>query len=210
MSRREARRYRAGMDPRELRDELLVLSPPGDHDVDAITAACQDPEIAAWVTVPAPYERSDAEGFLRELVAPGWASGRELTWAVRAARPADADHRLLGMIGLHGVAEGSAEIGFWTAPWARRRGVTSRAVSLVLDHAFAADGLGLERVLWTAFVGNWPSRRVAWRAGFRFEGTIRLHGVQRGVRRDSWVATILAGDPRVPAEPWPLAEVGEA
>ena len=60
------------------------------------------------------------------------------------------------------------------------------------------------RVSWAAFVGNWPSRRVAWRAGFRVEGTIRLHLVQReGIRRDAWVGTLLRGDPREPNEPWP-------
>ncbi len=143
----------------------MLLRPPTLDDVDAITEACQDPEI---------------------------------TWAIRDA----AEGRLLGMIGLHGVADGSAEIGYWVAPWARRKGHLQRAIALVLDHAFG-DGLGLLRVSWLAYVGNWPSRRAAWRAGFRVEGTIRLHAVQRGVRRESWVATILRDDPRRPNEPWP-------
>lgn len=189
------------MDRTTLHDDRLLLSPPIGADVDAITEACQDPDIAEWVTVPSPYTRADAEGFLAHLVEPGWESGRELTWAIREGdRPTD---RLLGMVGLHGVGDGSAELGYWGAPWSRRSGVVQRAVGLVLDHAFAPAGPGLERVLWTAFVGNWPSRRIAWRAGFRVEGTIRLHGVQRGRRRDSWVGTILRGDERRPAEPWP-------
>ncbi len=184
-----------------LRDEHLLLTPPTDRDVDDITAACQDPEIAAWVTVPSPYGRSDAEFFVAHVVGPGWESGTDLVWAVRDAT--GTSDRLLGMIGLHGLADGSAEIGFWIAPWARGRGVVGRAVDLVLDHAFAPDGLDLVRVLWTAFVGNWPSRRIAWRAGFRVEGAVRLHGVQRDVRRDAWLATLLRDDPRTPAEPWP-------
>ncbi|MBX9246107.1 GNAT family N-acetyltransferase [Actinotalea ferrariae] len=189
------------MEPLDLRDDRLLLSPPTEADLDDITEACQDPQIAAWVTIPAPYARSDGEGFLRQAVVPGWASGSSLTWAVREAD--DDDGRLLAMIGLDGIGDGSAELGFWVAPWARRRGVMTRATALVLQHAFAPDGLGLERVLWQAYVGNWPSRRVAWRAGFRVEGTVRLHGVQRGVRRDMWVGTLLRGDPREPVEPWP-------
>ena len=107
------------------------------------------------------------------------------------------------MIGLHEITAGSAEIGYWVAPWARGRGVVARATGLVLDHAFAADGLALDRVFWLALVGNWPSRRVAWRAGFRVEGTVRGHALARGRRYDPWLGTLLREDPRRPAEPWP-------
>lgn len=183
-----------------LTDGEVVLRPPGDDDVDAITAACQDPEIEQWVSTPVPYERSHAQWFLDRVVRPGWESGSDLVWSVRDG----ATDRLLGMIGLHGIAEGSAEVGYWMAPWARGAGAMSRAVALVLDHAFDPDGLDLARVAWAAYVGNWPSRRVAWRAGFRVEGAIRGHAVQReGVRRDAWVGTLLRDDPRRPNEPWP-------
>ncbi|MCL3861919.1 GNAT family N-acetyltransferase [Actinotalea sp. K2] len=191
------------MDPVVLTDETVLLSAPTAPDLDDITLACQDPQIAAWVTVPSPYTRADAEDFLQHVVRPGWEQGTDLTWVVRLAPTTGRASRLLGMVGLHGVADGSAEIGFWTAPWARGRGVVRRAQDLVLDHAFDPHGLDLVRVTWSAFVGNWPSRRVAWSAGFRVEGTVRLHGVQRGVRRDSWLATLLRDDPREPAEPWP-------
>lgn len=176
----------------------LVLTPPGHDDVAAITEACQDPEVAAWTTVPRPYREQDARGFVEHWVAGGWASGRSLTWAIRPA----GEQRLAGLVGLDGVADGAAEIGYWAAPWGR--GHMTRAVAQVLDAAFDPDGLGLLRVVWCAYVGNWPSRRVAWRVGFRLEGTQRLGGVQRGARRDHWVASLLATDPRGrPAEPWP-------
>ena len=184
----------------ELSDGVVLLHPPTVDDIDTITTACQDPEISAWVSVPDPYRREHAEGFISQLVDPGWASGAELIWAIR-----DADSlRFLGMIGLHGVAHRSADIGYWVAPSARRRGYLQRAVDLVLDHGFAPGGLDLLRVGWEAYLGNWPSRRVAWRAGFRIEGTVRLHAVQReGLRRDAWLGTLLRGDPREPNEAWP-------
>ena len=182
-----------------LTDDVVLLRPPDARDVDAITQACQDPEVAAWVTTPWPYLREHAESFVERVVAPGWDSGTDLVWSIRDVP----DDRFLGMIGLHGIAAGSAEIGYWMAPWGRGRGLMARSVALVLDHAFDADGLGLARVSWSAFVGNWPSRRLAWRAGFRLEGTIRQHVVQRdGIRRDAWVATLLRDDPREPCEPW--------
>ena len=188
------------MDSHDLHAPGLHLTPPRPADLDDITRACQDPEIAEWVTLPSPYVREDAERFLADVVEPGWQDGTELTWAVRRQGSLEP---LLGMIGLHHIAEGSAEVGFWVAPWARRQGSLSAALQAVLDHAFSPHGMALQRVLWQAFVGNWPSRRAAWRAGFRVEGTIRLETVQRGVRRDSWVGTILPDDPRRPNEPWP-------
>ncbi|KGM14830.1 hypothetical protein N867_15110, partial [Actinotalea fermentans ATCC 43279 = JCM 9966 = DSM 3133] len=182
-----------------LTDGVVLLEPPTESDVDAITRACQDPEIARWVPVPQPYAEEHARGFLVNVVRPGWESGGELTWGVR-----EPDGTLLGMIGLHRIEHRTAEIGFWLAPWARHRGVMSRAVALVLGEALDEGGLDLARVTWRAVVGNWPSRRVAWRAGFRVEGTLRAELVLRdGVRRDAWVGTLLRGDPRSPNEPWP-------
>lgn len=184
----------------QLTDGVVLLRPPDDNDVDAITAACQDPEIEAWVSTPVPYERHHGQWFIDHVVGPGWESGSDLVWSVREP----GTDRLLGMIGLHGIAAGSAEIGYWAAPLARGAGSMGRAVALVVDHAFDPDGLGLGRISWVAYVGNWPSRRVAWRAGFRVEGTVRGHAVQReGVRRDAWVGTLLRDDPREPNEPWP-------
>ncbi|MDT7719059.1 MAG: hypothetical protein QOE94_70 [Mycobacterium sp.] len=43
---------------------------------------------------------------------------------------------------------------------------------------------GIEVVYWRAQVGNWASRRVAGRCGFRMEGTVRGLLEQRGERRD--------------------------
>lgn len=182
-----------------LTDGTVLLEPPTDADVEPITRACQDREIAQWVPVPQPYGPEHARAFLDNVVRLGWETGVELTWSIR-----EPDGGLLGMVGLHHIGLGTAELGFWLAPWARHRGVMTRAVALVLDEAFSCDGLDLQRVSWRAVVGNWPSRRVAWRAGFRVEGTLRSELAHRaGVRRDAWVGTLLRDDPREPHEPWP-------
>jgi RimJ/RimL family protein N-acetyltransferase len=187
-----------GMDPYELRDSGVVLSPAVAADADAVTEACQDPQVQAWTTVPSPYVRGDAEDFLERVVPMGWATGAAATWTVREAD----DGPLLGMMGLTGIADGSTEVGFWTAPAGRGRGLTTVALRTVARHALDPDGLHLERVVWRAYVGNWASRRVAWKAGFRVEGRLRLDGSQRGERRDEWVGTLLRGEPLEPATPW--------
>ncbi|PJJ74378.1 RimJ/RimL family protein N-acetyltransferase [Sediminihabitans luteus] len=191
------------MEPFVLTGDRVRLSVPTPADVDEITRACRTPEIQRWTVVPSPYERADAVRFVDELCTQAWAQDTAYTWAVRD--PGD-EASVLGMVGLHvdpaTPAAPSAEIGYWLAPEARGRGLMSASVALVLDWGFDPEGLGLHRALWHAYVGNWASRRVAWRVGFRVEGTVRAHLVQRGERRDAWVGTLLAGDPREPVEPW--------
>lgn len=195
------------MEPFVLANESVRLSVPTADDVATVAAACQDPDIADWTVVPSPYTRKDAEHFVHRFVPDGWARGTEYTWAIR--EPGDTDGPLLGMVGLHhegnpgAAGERAAEVGFWSVPGARGRGITTEAARLAVDWGFDPEGLGLAVINWTAYVGNWGSRRVAWRLGFRVEGTIRRHAVQRGRRRDAWVGTLLPGDPREPNEEWP-------
>ncbi len=107
------------------------------------------------------------------------------------------------MIGLGKADESAREVGYWPAPEYRSRGMMSRAVTMVCEFGFHADGLALGRIGWHAFAGNHPSAAVARRNGFRYEGMARLGSVQRGIRRDSRQAGRLACDPPDPAEGWP-------
>ncbi|WP_426623189.1 GNAT family N-acetyltransferase [Leifsonia sp. McL0607] len=189
--------------PVQLAGGPLVMSAPDAHDIDRIAELCREPAIAAWTTVPSPYERADAERFVMRTVPDGWAGGRECTWAIRDASTG----ALQGLAGLHDIDDGEAEIGFWLAAEARGRGWMACAVQLVLDFAFAEApaGLALQRVVWHAFAGNAASAAVARRAGFQWEGVARLGVSHRGVRRDEWQAALLAADPREPSSDWPGA-----
>ena len=175
------------MEPFELTDGVVLLRVPGPADVDRVTALCQDPAIHEWTTVPSPYARPDAEGFLTRLVPEGWARGTQWNWSVRQAD----DDLLVGMVGLARGDDGAAELGYWLAPGARGRGLMGRAVALVVATAF--DRLGLDRLTWRAFVGNGPSRRVAERAGFRVAEGWRP-GEHRGAPRDEWHGELLRAD----------------
>src|SRR4051812_517271 len=100
------------MEPVELQTSRLTLRAPTAVDVQAITAACQDPEIPRWTTVPSPYDPRDAEDFVR-LVAERWENGTQTVWT------AYADGVLVASIGLHHISEhatgGDAELGYWVA-----------------------------------------------------------------------------------------------
>ncbi|MGI6877861.1 GNAT family N-acetyltransferase [Microbacterium sp. gxy059] len=179
-------------EPVVLRTPRLILSPPVEGDVDAIFAACQDPAIQHYTTVPSPYAREDAEGFVR-IVAASWRDDSEYVWALRAGG------QLVGMVGLHRIQGGAAELGYWTAPDGRGRGYITEAARAVIEFAFGP--MRLERLEWHAVVGNVGSARVAQKLGFRLEGVRRAglpgHGIGGAEGRvDGWIAGLLADDPR--------------
>ncbi|ASF10246.2 putative acetyltransferase [Nocardia brasiliensis NBRC 14402] len=186
------------MDAQVLTNGTVWLSIPTSEDIDAITECCQHPSIGEWVTIPVPYTRENAKTFIEDIVGPGWA-GKSPTWAVRER----ADGPVVGMIGLGERDESSAEIGYWLAPRVRSRGLMSQSVALVCDYGFRPDRLALQRISWRAFVGNYPSAAVVRRTGFRYEGLSRLGSLQRGRRRDHWLAARLNTDPAGPVADWP-------
>ncbi|GAA3897343.1 GNAT family N-acetyltransferase [Microbacterium invictum] len=184
------------MQPVTLHTERLELSVPTADDVDEIYTACQDPRIQQYTTVPVPYERTHAEGFI-DLAAGWWDAGSETTWAIRH------HGRLVGMIGVHHLGKGDGEIGYWMAPDARGAGILTEAARAVIDWAFAADGLGLARLEWRAVAGNTASARSARALGFRYEGLLRRSLVSHRGHEDGWVAGLLPEDDRIP-QPWPV------
>jgi RimJ/RimL family protein N-acetyltransferase len=155
------------IDPPTLRDGDLVLRPQRPEDLDALTAACQDPEIPRWTLVPSPYTRADAEAF--------HASSRGDARAGRAVNllAVDGDDRLLGSFSVMELdrAPGYGELGYWVAAEARGRGVATRAIRLL--HDWAVSSLGLTELEILPHRDNGPSRRVAERAGYRDTGELR-------------------------------------
>lgn len=74
----------------------------------------------------------------------------------------------------------------------RRRAVATAALAAMTGWGFTA--VGLTRIEWRANAGNTASRRVAEKAGFRFEGTARAALNHRGKRVDAWVGAVLSTD----------------
>ena len=184
------------MDPVELSDDRLLLRLPVPGDVDDITRACQDPELQRWIPVPVPYTRADGEQWVEDTRR-SWAEDRELRWVIVEHRAGAPMSGILGAIGLHARDPTMREVGYWMAPWARGQGIMTDAVRLVCAWGFAELGLG--RIEWWANVGNYASRRVAEKAGFTMEGTVRARLLHRGERVDGWGAGLLPGD--LPAAP---------
>jgi RimJ/RimL family protein N-acetyltransferase len=126
-----------------------------------IAEACTDADILRWTLVPRPYTLAHAEQFVVDR------AGELAAWVI-----ADGDaKRGAGMIGIHHVDEATATavIGYWVAPWARRRGAASAAVGEVVRRAAALGTV--HRVVAHVAETNTASRRVLESAGFTVDPT---------------------------------------
>ena len=149
-----------------VRTARLVLRPHRPDDEDAVLRACQDPGIQRWIgTLPVPYTLADAREFVSRVAPAERAGGTGIPVAV------EADGEFVGSAGVHLRRRVlGPEIGYWIAPWARRRGYAVEASRALAEWAL---GLGAPRVHLFADVDNVASQGVAERAGFTREGVVR-------------------------------------
>ena len=123
-----------------------------------------------------------------------WESDKEWGFVV------EAEGRYAGHVCLRNEGSRRAEIAYGSHPWVRGTGHMEHALRMLLDWGFREKDLAT--VIWLANVGNWASRRLAWKLGFTFEGTLRQWLPHRGELRDAWTGTLLADDPREPRRRW--------
>ena len=176
--------------------ELRLLEPRDAEALYALVDANRG-RLRAWLEwVDSMKTVDDERAFIRASLH-DFADGRAVVCGVWL------DRRLVGTVGLTGVRDrwDYGEVGYWLAPVAEGRGVATRCVSAVLDHAFAdrrpADGspggMGLNRVAVRCNPANARSRRVPERLGFTNEGTLRQVGLTgAGEREDLVVYGLLA------------------
>ncbi|WP_233517766.1 GNAT family N-acetyltransferase [Geodermatophilus marinus] len=159
------------------------------EDADAVLTALRDPVLQLWNGVPA-TTRDDAVDFVRRRA--DWSAGDHASWAVADAGTGV----LLGSVSLHSVdrQQANAQVGYWTVPAARGRGVAPCAVDAACRWAFA--GLSIERVELCHAVDNPASGRVAAKAGFTLEGRLRAsYRYGDGRKHDELIWGRLAADP---------------
>jgi RimJ/RimL family protein N-acetyltransferase len=181
------------MQPVTLTTDRLSLRELRPADTDAVLAACQDPEIPRWTSVPSPYTREHAAEFVGRISPQGWREDTMYNFGV-FTRDTGTLVSSMGLVRLAqlGAPVRQAELGYWTAKEQRGKGYTVEAARAVCHWAF--DSLGVERLEWYAEAGNEGSRAVALRLGFVMEGTQRAKIAQRGTRRDTWTGALLPSD----------------
>ena len=176
------------MEPITLPVGELLLRPWQDGDVPAVWSALQDPALRLW-NDPSSGSPDDVAALLARRR--DWSAGDHASWAV-----VDAADALLGSISLHEIdrVPGGAQVGYWTVPAARGRGVAVHAVDAACRWGFAE--LAIDRVELFHAVENEASGRVAAKAGFTLEGRLRRsYRYGDGVRHDELLWSRLSDDP---------------
>jgi RimJ/RimL family protein N-acetyltransferase len=150
--------------------ERLRLRPFVDADVPRVVENCRDETTRHWLHgLPHPYTDDTARGYLADCV---WqaATGAKASWAV-ADRETDGLLGHVSVMDMLGVNPTGGEVGYWTHPDARGRGIMTEAVRAVVKHAFEPAGLDRVRLVIHAAAGNPASNAVALATGFRHFGT---------------------------------------
>jgi RimJ/RimL family protein N-acetyltransferase len=171
----------------------VVLRPYRLEDADDVAIGCADPLTQRFVPgLPSPYTRADAIRFISTEAPARIAAGDSILAVVDPATDG-----LLGAGGVHQRSEGTAEIGYWTMPSARERGVASAVTRALTGYGFSQ---GIRRLYLRIEPENGPSQRVAIACGYQREGVQRGAGRgPNGTRADLIVWARLDTDPDGPS-----------
>ena len=133
----------------EIRKPLLT-------DAEWITEACQDTEVQRWTLVPRPYKREHALGFINNTI------NESHLWVIKQQET----NEPVGVVSIHTIDldTGDADVGYWIAPWGRRRGAAVYALNLV--EQFARTIPTIKFLSAHIAESNSASRATASRAGF--------------------------------------------
>ncbi|RAG82747.1 N-acetyltransferase [Streptacidiphilus pinicola] len=184
--------------PLTLTGDGLLLRPLSLTDEPAIAEALRDPEILRWAGGRTVAEAPEAER------ARFWLGARLMAWSTGSAVFAitdatrGADGVMLGFLAAREVNRlpDQAVMTYWITPAARGRGLASNALETAAHWALSPTskgGLGLHRLSLDHALANPGSCRVAEKAGFALEGTMRDFYVDpSGLRHDSHLHARLA------------------
>ncbi|MDP9093670.1 MAG: GNAT family N-acetyltransferase [Actinomycetota bacterium] len=151
----------------------LVIRPWREDDAAAVAHAYLDPDVRRW------HVRSMDED--EALV---WIKSRRERWSreVGVDWAITGDGVIVGRIGVRtmNLDEGSAEPAYWVVPDARGRLIASRAIVAMTTWLFGE--IGMHPLDLYHSVDNGPSCRVAGKADFPWEATLR----QQVLHADGW------------------------
>jgi ribosomal-protein-serine acetyltransferase len=166
------------------------LRPLQEADADELHALIERnrAELARWMQWAQEQAPADTLAFIKRSLARE-ADNRALQRAIVA------DERIVGVLGLREIdwANRCAEISYWLDERHQGQGIMTSALAALVRHAF--DEQRLNRLEIRADVENAPSRALAERLGFRYEGTLRqAYRVTATRYSDDAVYSMLAAD----------------
>src|SRR5215218_6402724 len=173
-------------------NEQLALRPWRQEDASTVRTAFACPDIQRWHV-----RRMDSDDEARSWITDWtkrWDDETDASWAIVCRR----DDQAIGQVGLRTVMlfEASAQLSYWVLPAARGTGIAAQAVEALTTWAF--DTVKLNRLGLLHSTANLPSCRVAQKASFGLEGTLRGHARHA----DGWHDMHLHARRRADAEPF--------
>jgi RimJ/RimL family protein N-acetyltransferase len=179
--------------PERIETRRLVLRPYAPTDGPALFEAVQESlsELRLWLPWADKHPDPEASIETCRRVRRGWDEQTDFTMGIFGRE----DGRLLGGTGLHRMKWDipSFEIGYWVRSSASGRGFVTESTAGLARTCFRLLGAGRVEVFCDP--RNAASRRVAERAGFAYEGTLRSRHVNAdGSLRDSAVYSLVRQD----------------
>jgi RimJ/RimL family protein N-acetyltransferase len=175
--------------PEQIETERLILRPPRVGEGAVVNAGIRESlaELAPWM----PWAKQaptvdDTEANLRKAIA------QTLTRAdIRIHLHLKTDGTFVGGSGFHRIdwSVPKVEIGYWIRTSMAGRGYVTEAVTAMTR--FAIDALKVARVEIRTDEKNLRSRRVAERAGFEHEGTLRNESRESGELRSTAIYSVI-------------------
>jgi ribosomal-protein-serine acetyltransferase len=179
-----------------LTDGALTLRPLQRDDRDPMYAAVMESitEVSRWLPWCHPgYSIAETEAFIESCIT-AWAQQTHFPLAIFDASTGE----YLGGTGINHIDRQNRQgsVGYWVRTGATRRGIAPRAVRLVARFAF--ETLRLSRLEIVARPENMASRRVAEKAGAKFEAIARNRVVQHGKAYDAALYSLIPADLATP------------
>jgi ribosomal-protein-serine acetyltransferase len=175
-----------------LTDGTISLRPHRREDAEAVYEAARESLADMYPWMPwAHKDYSFKES--RQWMKKGpheWKKGTAFDFAILDAR----DGSFLGGCGINRIdfAHRWANLGYWVRSSRAGKGIAPAATILLARWAF--EKLGLLRIEIAAAAGNSRSRRVAEKAGAKFEGMLRNRFYLYGQSHDAALYSLVPGD----------------
>lgn len=181
---------------RVLSDGVVLIRPLEQADRDGMFASVRESiaEVSQWLPWCHPaYMPEETSAFI-EATRQAWASEAQFAFGIFDAEKGG--H--LGGISVNHIVRQNrmANIGYWVRTGVTRSGVATRAVRLAAQFAF--EDLGITRIEIAAIPENVASRRVAEKAGARFEVIARNRIVMHGQAYPAALYSLLPADLSAP------------
>lgn len=172
----------------DLADDLVRLRRWRTSDLRCVEEAATDPRIPEGTTVPAHYTEQEGRAWIERQLS-RQPEGRGLSLAIADI----ASDEAVGLIVvMHRKMPGTAGLGYWLIPRARRAGRGTRAIGLL--STWALTGAGLARVEALVEPHNEPSLKALRKCGFVTEGILRSHLYIAGQHRDVVTLSLIPAD----------------